>query len=345
MTVKLIVGGEAFETWTDVSLRYALESLAQEFSLNYVSDEGEISIPVGESCEIKTLDDLSLLRGFVDEVDETYDGGSHQLSCSGRSESGDLVDCSAVVAGGQWRNTTLQTIIADLLRPYGQTFYAEGVDPTTNVRQFAVQEGETVHECLERLGKVYGFLVSAGPSGGVAAVTPGSRRTETVIERGVNVARGQYHSSILDRFSEYSVVAQQSGDANIWGKSAAHVRATVKDDGVGRHRPFRIIAEAQMSRAEAEKRAKLERNVRYGRSERWTYEVITWRTKEGVWTPNQLVTVRDAQLRVDEELLISAVELSFGDDGELAVLELVRPEAYDVTVVPPKKSSSQVVFR
>lgn len=346
--IELIVNGTAFSGWTEAAVRASLDSVCREFFVGYTSgtQESRGDIREGDGCDLRTPGGTLLLSGFVDDTEETYEGTRHTLSCSGRSATGDIVDCSAEVRGGQWKNATIRQIVNAILQPFGTSVAFGDVDLNTTVRYFAVQEGEAAHECIERLARAHGFLWSSTPSGHLEAIRAGSKRTRTAIERGVNVVRGSRRGSVRDRFSSYSVVSQLSGDDATFGSAAAHIREDVRDDGVRRHRPLRIIAESQMSRKEVRNRAKWEMNVRYGRSQRLVYELDGWNLDEGgVWDINLMVRVRDQQFDIDEELLIASCELTYGEQGEVALVELVRPEAYQINAVPPKPKNKDLTFQ
>ncbi len=343
--VELVVEGAVYSGWTEVAVRSSLDSIAREFTAVYTSGlaEGRPDIQRGDACTVRTEAGVVVLTGYVDDVEDAYDDTSHQLTCTGRSIAGDLVDSSAERKGGQWRRATIRQIVEDLVRPFGVSVRAaEGVDLTPTVRAWALQEGETVHEVLERLARAYGFLWSSSARGDLMAVRAGSARTRTALEFGRNIARGRSMSSMRERFSSYSVVSQSAADANVWGTNAAHIRATVTDDDVRRHRPLRLVADSQLNQPEAEARARFERNLRFGRGTRLQYEVRDWQTTEGVWEINTLVPVRDPTFGLDRELLLAACELSYGPEGSKAILELALPEAYDVRAEVPKRKGVAV---
>jgi prophage tail gpP-like protein len=79
------------------------------------------------------------------------------------------------------------------------------------------------------------------------------------------------------------------------------------------------------------RRAILERNVRAGHAETLSYEVPGWHTDEGdLWRPNTRVQVVDDWLRVEAEMLVARVSLSFGTRPGVhrTRLDLVRPETF-----------------
>lgn len=104
---------------------------------------------------------------------------------------------------------------------------------------------------------------------------------------------------------------------------------TAKDPGVSRYRPKVIVAEAQADDGAAQKRADWEMRRRIAKATEATISVVGWRQSNGeLWRPNMMVSVDAPWLSLDRELLISAVEYSYGNDGEVATLTLTLPDAF-----------------
>ena len=55
----------------------------------------------------------------------------------------------------------------------------------------------------------------------------------------------------------------------------------------------------------------------------------------GLWDVNETVLFQSPRLGIDETLLISSVEFTFGEEGTLTHLDLTRPDAF--IPEPPKK--------
>lgn len=338
MTATLKAGGFAYDAWTSVSVKASLDSLAREFTVTYSGDEEAKSdeLAEGQSCSIHDEGDQVLVNGWVDTVDEAYDDESQELACEGRSVTADLCDCSAETKGGQWRQATLRTIAEDVCGPFGIRVALGDFDLSATVRSFGIQEGETCHEALGRLARMHGFLWITSGRGELVATRTGQRSTSTVLEHGVNIISGSRHRSVAERFSSYSVVSQVRGEDDLSGPAAAHIRATIEDKTVGRHRPLRLVAEAEANLAGARDRAMWERAARAGRSDSLSYTVEDWNHASGLWEPGILVPVFDIKLRIDGTYLLRAVEFVETADDRMARLELVRPEAYDLRREPQK---------
>jgi prophage tail gpP-like protein len=336
--LELRVNGEAFRGWTSVSVTRSIEQICNQFQLTFTErwSERDEAVPIreGYACEV-FYQGKRLISGYVDGSQVSYSAESHQMSVSGRSAAGDLVDCSAIVSGGQFRSQTFESIAASVVAPFGLEVISE-VDTGGQFRRFAVQDGETCHELLERMARSRGVLLVSDDQGRLIITAAGSTKSGNRLERGVNILSGQRTGSWSDRFSLYTVKSQNSGGDDWNGRQATQVYADSTDATVDRYRPIVILAEAQLQEADAKTRADWERNIRAGRAQRLTYTVQGWDDPIlGVWTPNSLVKVKDDFFGVDDELLVVTARLTHGDRGQLAELDLARPEAYDGLAEPP----------
>lgn len=334
----LTVGGKVHKGWTDVSVLRSMEQLAGSFDIAFTerwSDKDEaIPIRAGDECKL-ALDDTTVIKGYVDDTQVMYDATSHSMSASGRS-LGDLVDCSAIHKKGRWKDIGLLDIAKNLCSPYGVEV-TKHVDLGDPFKTFAVEDGESVFETLERACRMRGVIMQATPDGGLDFVKIGARRTSTVIEFGRNIVRGERSESFQDRYSKYIVKTQAPGNDDSSGKAVAHPQKTVYDREITRTRVLVVHAESQSTTGGLTKRAQWEANVRAGRSRRLTYTLQGWYCAEGVWQPNTLVQVRDAMLEVQTELLTISVKNVRGPNGTFTELVLGDPISMTTEPIAPKK--------
>jgi prophage tail gpP-like protein len=323
-----------------------MDQLADTFALTLVERwaEDQEPIPIAEGELVQLLDDgEAVLLGYVDTSNVNYGGDSHEMTVEGRSKLGDLVDCAAFALGGQFTDQRLENIARRLVSPFGITVTTD-TDTGDVFRRFALEDGETVHEALERLARARGVLLMSNAIGQLVVTRASeARRIGTPIELGRNVEAASRRGSVVDRFATYTVLSQNSGDDDWNGRSAAHISATAKDGTVGRYRPTRIIAEAQVDKSGAQRRADWERNIRAGRSQSLTYTLRGWRDDDGdLWEPNTIAHVVDEFARVDDDLLITSVALTEDDGGRVARLTMTRPEAYEIEGLPtPSRKPGQ----
>ncbi|WP_066644597.1 phage baseplate assembly protein [Sphingomonas sp. CCH16-B10] len=160
---------------------------------------------------------------------------------------------------------------------------------------------------------------------------------------GDNLLEATATHDVSERFSEYIVKGQASGDDTLFGAAAASSSARAADPAITRYRPQIVIAEDQATIAGLIARAKFEASVRAGRAQSAEVTVLGWRTPGGALiAPNQLVDVEASELFIEGRMLIEAVRLTLDGQGERAVLSVVPPQAYSQIAVPEQAEASRV---
>ncbi len=335
MKAELFVGASIFGGWQRVSVSRSIEQIANGFDLEVTErwPGQSVSRPIrpGEKCSLK-LDDETVIGGYVDDIDLTYDRQSHGISVRGRDATGDLVDCSAVHKTGQWANAKLDRIAADLCAPFKIKVKVE-TDVGEPFSSFKVEPGETAFECIERAARLKAVLLISDGEGNLVITRAGKTRTETALAEGVNILSARGGFSWKERFSTYTVKGHDRLDQDAEA-TAQHVApsATVTDDNITRYRPRIVLADDHGNKTRFRDRAEWERNVRMGRGLRGSITVQGWRdAADALWQPNTLVTVTSPLLYLKEaEMLIVGCLYTLDDGGTRTALSIARREAFDL---------------
>jgi prophage tail gpP-like protein len=343
--IRLSVDGQAREDWTTIVVRLGIEQLAGEFRFDYVDRGGELNQPLefdeGDEC-IVAIDGEEVMVGHIDQVEISYDANTHNIAISGRGNTGDLVDSSAIHETGKWRDSLLETIANDLCSPFDVDVV---IDPTAAEQalvkfpRFSIQDGEAVFEALSRLARMRGMLIVTDNGAQVRFTRAGSKRIETALELGQNVLGGTRSGDLKSRFQIYTFKSQLVGTDDFFGAVASCPKGFVTDDGIDRNRPLVVIAEDQGNANDLIRRAEWERNTRAGQSRRLSHRVQGYHHADGLWKPNEIVRVRDRFLRVDDDLLITAVTYEKASNRSVTTIQTGRPEAFDVLVPPGKRNA------
>lgn len=346
MTPELVlkVNGVKYSGWKSIQLTRSMEQLAHSFQMGLTdkwADMGKrVPVAAGDSCWLVYGDAGTVVtNGWIDEDTLDYDAEQRGLGFSGRSLTGDLVDCAAVFKGGQWKKATLLQIATDICAPFAITVQA-ATDVGAPFPLFKLEPGEKCFQALERAARMRGVLMMTLGDGSLVFERTGQQKVTTVLEHGKNIKRGSFKRSWVDRFSTYVVFMQSSaggaGGDGYFAKSLAMKRHS-DDAHVSRYRPTIINAETEDDGSELQKRADWERNVRAGRSVRLTYTVQGWEHAAGLWEPNRLVRVIDPQIPIDDELLIVTTTQKRDEQGSTTELQLAQKDAFTVEPLPPKK--------
>ncbi len=348
------VGGRDFEGWTSVSVTRSIEACTSKWSVSASRRIAERVNPIGvrpsSRCEVLIRDEDGraerVITGFVDDVTSSYGARSSSLALSGRSRTGDLVDCSVISETKRWSNATPWRIASEIAGPYlipvvEQLAPGETLAP---VPRFRIEPGESCFEALDRLGKLARVLVTDDAAGRILLTRAGSAEAATalVLGAGGNILSGSAVFSAADRFSEYIIRGQRAGDDNDFGAAVASVEGSATDEGdldASRHRVLVIRPEVSVTGAAARLRAEWEAAKRAAESTTLTYTVQGWRQRNGsLWTPNELVHVRDGEFGIDRQLLVVDVTYTLDGDGGTRTAMTLRPrEGY--LPAPPRSPS------
>ena len=345
--VQLKIDGAVFGGWKRVAIDRGLDNLSSAFSLAITErwpDQPERwIIKTGQACVV-AIGGETVLTGWIDAGSFAIDPESHPIEISGRDKTCDLVDCSADHKPGSWTKRSLEQIAAELAAPFGVNVTAK-TSTGAPFAKFALQQGETVFEAIDRMAKLRGVLLVSNESGGLELRRPGAVTAGYTLELGVNIKAIRFSDNARDRFSRYLLKGQAAGD-EVSGTDAARPTATATDPGVARHRPLMIMNDVQSTSASLAERARWEATVRAAKGQDVVVTVSGWRDPSGaLYRPDVLVPVKAATIGVEGTLLVSAVRLVLDDRGQVAELTLVPKEAFSLMALPEPKVAASTTGR
>lgn len=333
--ISVIVNGVAYEGWLQSEVDRSLEALCGTFSI-------PVSLVPGRPPAIKRQDLVQIkigskvvLTGYVLAAEPFYRKGDCGMRITGRSRAGDLVRCSAIHKGGQWRSAKIDRIIQDILQPFGLELMVDA-DIGEVVQDFKLSHGETALDAVARAARLRGVLVTSDDAGRVLLTTAGAKRFRGAIVRGQNVISMEGIGSDEERHSEYTAYGQCNTVADF--DLARGMKAAAKDEEIKRYLPLVINADGNTTQAELATLVKHTMRVRRGHSMGFRYQVEGWTFEGEPWPLNQRVAIYDDVAGLDgAEWLICAVkqtcDLKEGDVTDLTV----RPiEAYDTAPLKTK---------
>lgn len=339
--IELLCGGRVHAGWKAARVSLSMEHCANSFDLEttelWPGRTQPFVVMPGNACELRVAGEV-VISGYVDDVDLSIDDKQHGVALRGRDRAADLIDCSAVVKGGQWTGQRVEAIAAQLAKPFGVRV-GVAVDSGKPLATFALQHGETAFEAIDRAARMRALLVVSDARGGIVITRAGTQVIATSLVLGENVLQARMKLSQRERFSRYIALGQTgsalalSHDAAAL-KQATHVRAEAVDAEVLRYRPLIITAEAQDVAASLAQRVQWEANVRAARSNELSVTVAGWTHAAGLWAPNRLVHAELPALRVSGQLLIKACQFSLDSSGATTELTLTRRDAF--TILPLK---------
>ena len=332
--VSLLIGWHGYSGWHDIRVTRSIETAAADFTISCTDHNlGQLRIAEirpSDRCTVRIGED-EVITGFIDDVAQSYDAWRRTYTISGRSLTGDLVDCAAPETPGSYYWQRIERIADYLAAPFKVPIRAE-VDTGARFDTFQVQPGESVHAAIERLARVNGLIVTDDETGALVLTRAGTGRAGGRIKLGENILAASASFSHRQRFSHYVVKGQQQADKD--GDDAvrfAAVEATVRDSGVRRYRRLMVVSDSPGNTFQQRQRAQWEASTRAGRALQVSYTLQGWRDPKGkLWRPNSLVRVEDPWLGIDRDLLIVSTSFKLSDTGSTTELQLAPKEAYEL---------------
>lgn len=250
--ITVVVNGQAFEGWLQSEVDRSLESLAGTFSI-------PISLVPGNPPAIKRQDevkvrigDTTVITGYVLAAEPFYKKNDCGMHIVGRDRTGDLVRCSAIYKGGQWRNAKIDRIIKDIVQPFGLEVKVD-TDIGEAVQDFKLSHGESALDAIARAARLRGVLVTRDDLGRVLLTRAGNRRFKGSIVRGQNVIAMQSMGTDEQRHSQYLVYGQCNTVDDF--ESARSLKAMARDDEITRYLPLVINADGNTTQKELQTQA------------------------------------------------------------------------------------------
>jgi len=328
--IRLIVNDLAYGGWQSISVTKSIESLAGAFSLTAAEGGADAQIEVEDECRVD-IDDDTIIDGHVERREVQITADSIRVGFSGYDKAQALWANSVYLDGWTFRDANLRAFAKRLAGQFGIPVKVQPglVLPNTAIKA-TVSPGESAFDALAiEAAKVGALLVSDG-AGNLVITRGGTDRTVDALVEGGNILAGTSSTDGSERFRRYVVLASRPGSSESSAESL-RVRAEAVDAGVLRSERIQVIRPSSaMTQAAARAHADWQSRTRAAQAEALQITVQGWRQSSGdLWTVNRLVAVDAPTLRVSGDRLISEVTYTLDNDGgELAILRLMRPDAF-----------------
>lgn len=323
----IAIDGNEYGGWKTVEVTRAFDAAASSFSLAVIDTWAELQgqvwpIKLFDPCTV-SLGGVLAVTGYVDRVEPAFDAHRRGIQIGGRSKTADLVDCSAVVPGGQFKKAKMDAIGNQLCKPFGVQMVVKA-DLGDAFDQVQVEPGATVFRTIDDLARSRGVVLHDDPSGQL--VIDEAQESDPVAElvEGDNILIGHAALSAEKRHSKISGKGQIWGTDEAHGEEASEVNDEVEDDSVPRYRPLLVTPEKPLTPKDLKNRLEFERAVRTGDGLVADITVLGWHVaKNKLWTPGEAVQVKSPSLYLDRKLYIKQVVHSKGQGPTNSKLQLV----------------------
>ncbi|WP_293766574.1 phage baseplate assembly protein [uncultured Aquitalea sp.] len=341
-TVSLLIGGRVHSKWTRYEIDSDLLIPADAWRVDLGLPEGKFPPIVTEGAAVQVrIGAETVLNGFVDDIDESVEKGSHSLSINGRDGAAILTDCSAPIFTA--KQATLAEVVANVVKPLGISKIRIDADKARTADKISVEPGDTAWDTLVHAAEANGLWPWFEPDGTLVIGGPDYSKPPVaslimkIDGRGNNLISLRRTRSMAERHSEITVLGQAHGTALEGGKHA--LKSTVKDAGITVYRP-RIVVDHDAENAEAA-RAKARKLLSDSRLKGFTLmaKVSGHRTSDGVlWQPGQRIHVVSEPHEIDGVFFLMARKFQGGRGiGQVTMLTLKEDGVWVLDAHPHKR--------
>lgn len=349
----LKVNNKNYPNWTSLSITRSVDQFCGSF--NFVSTDSEAqNYPIKEGDNVQVLiNEHTVLTGFVDEVDASFDTGSHSISVRGRDNVGNLIDSDIP---NTWKNSLAQTssvfqpvTISDYIKLCQVVIQAtENNIPVLNVagsiQPFTTDEvkepdtGQKAIDFLSSFARKRNLYLNTDGQGSLRIYRPlNVRANDDLIllqgnDRRNNILSRNVKFSQQDRFRNIVVRSQEDSSSGSYDFGGSDPSGSAIDTGVNAGRHLEIMAEESMTSAECKKRAEEEVNIRRARSIEYSCTVADSVQSNGaLWDYGLRVRLVDEIAGINGIYFIRSVNHSMSlTGGTVANLVLASADAYRV---------------
>jgi prophage tail gpP-like protein len=362
--MKLMIDGVQYSNFTSSTVNLRLDSLSSSFNFNAVLPDGEdLPFTAGSDCSVY-IDDDKILTGYIEVISVSYDGGSHDISISGRDKTADLLDSSidalSDINGGE---LTLKSIIEKVIDNIGADI---SVTDETDIDTFdesediaAPEPGDNAFEVCQRYAKKRQVIITSDYDGNVVITTNSGKKGDGVVQHIIgaddnNVISSNFTYDSTGRYNLYKVRSSLNPTATNYAGSTS-IATTVdqsgskEDTGIRDGRQYVIIPDASASDTYCQERANWEADLRRARGLIYSAVVPGFRIDptdddSDLWEVNKLYQIVDDFIGKVETMLCNSVTFNYSDeDGRTTTLGFVGKNAYTKLLTVDSDTSEATV--
>lgn len=372
--VSLNINGDIFKYWKSVSITSELNTVAPAFSVNALSKSSLMidRLKSGRPVTVKIGED-TVLTGYIEQTPVSYSATSANVGIAGRSKTCDLIDCTVMVddpnvfyekpdtsnsnyvscpqnAATEYKNVALETIIAQLIMPYGIKLVNE-TKPLTKKRNFSAKHEDTVLKALQNLTSTENLLFYGNEKGDLVVTEKGKLTADDALVLGQNILTGDASFDASKIYKYYRAVGQDKGVTGKTGHAASCHNYTAVDDNVSRTRLLTKKVQGAADTAKCKVTAEGDRDYYLSQFYKITYKVQGWRQSTGkLWKINSLVDIKDDFLGIDtqksQKFLITRVVFNLTEnEGMTTTLDVIPPDGWRLETENDKEDPKKVIIK
>lgn len=323
-------------------------------------------INIGAEVKVKIGNDV-VLTGYIEQTPVNYSATTANVGIVGRSKACDLIDCTVMVddpnisyekpntsnsnyvscpqnAATKYKNVALETIIAQLIMPYGIKLVNE-TKPLTKKRNFSAKHEDTVLKALQNLTSTENLLFYGNEKGDLVVTEKGKLTADDALVLGQNILTGDASFDASKIYKYYRAVGQDKGVTGKTGHVASSHNYTSVDDNVSRTRLLKKKVQGATYTAKCKVTAEGDRDYNRDQYFKIIYKVQGWRQSTGkLWKINSLVDIKDDSLGIDTQRSQKIFNLT-ENEGMTTTLDVIPPNGWRLETENDKEDPKKVIIK
>ena len=342
----LEVNGVRFRGFTNASVSKSMENLSGQFSFSassrelILNDTRILENQIKVQDEVRVLiDEEPIITGTVEDLNISYDAGSHSISVSGRDKTGDIIDSSTIQK--QYNQRNFKRLIELVLADNGYSNISvinevPNIDNLSENEKVKTESGDTVFSFIDRYAQKLQVLLVTDSEGNIVITREGSGGAggallSTKNNPDNNILSASINVNSSDRFRFIEVYSQS--DNSTFAINTVNQNAISEDTEVRAPRRKRVTSRVASNQSFLDNLAKWHVNMRRAKGQRYNCRVVgyyTGRDNGLLWLPNTLVQVRDDKCQLDGQFLIQGITYTKSNQGSFTDLSIVNTGSFSL---------------
>lgn len=355
MTMKLEVSGIEYDNFTSASCELRLDALSNSFSFEAAAAEGEaLPFKGGEECKV-IVNDETVLTGFIEIIEVSYDANDHIIFIAGRDKTNDLLDSTVTAIDDIRAPITLKEIIEKVISNIGisieviEDVSTDSFNPAEDIA--AADAGTNAFSFIEQFARKRQVLLTSNSDGNIVITSGSAEQAAGGIQHIIgefdnNVLNASFSFDISQRFNSYIFKSELSpiaaNNAGVTENSSiVDQTGSILDEDIREGRQLVIESELTSSDAQNEVRAIWEANIRKARSLNYSATVHGYAVEPNgdLWQINKLYQIVDDYIGKQEPMLCNSILFTLDtSNGEQTILGFVDQNAYSLELTDPSTS-------
>ena len=367
--ITIEINGVKFEGFQEISVSKNIETISGSFSFAATSDNVTI-FPIKRSDPCKVfINNESVINGFVDTINVSYDSNSHSIGIQGRDRTSDIIDSTVIGVKDFIAPITLEGIIRKVLDDNGLSSIpivneAGTIETFPTGTQFSAETGQTVFDFIESYTRKRQVLLTTNGDGDLVIARAGSVSAITSLQNKLdgqtnNIKNARMNYSSISLFNKYVLKSQQNIGALSFGAdvdpaNAVNRSGEATDSSIRTTRQLEIPSNTSDDNVDLGNLAVWNANLRRARATTFSVVVQGHHQDEAqtrLWKPNELVQVEDQFADINAILLVKSVEYNLSlSGGSTTTIDLVPKDSYtlqaelDATEANANKQGENLIF-